>query len=265
MNKVELYKLTDKNGQTYGGCQWGENVTNSTSGRGDLCGPGWTHWYLHPLLAVFLNPLHGDFDLNSAILWRGEGTIGKSDRGKKVGCADGTTISQIPLPNVSTEQKVAFGILCALSLPQSPTFTTWARNWLSGVDRTLDAAKIALGSLAWEAASKAVATASKAADTASKAALKAASAALKAAAAAATAEEASEASSIASKAAVSAAEAAAAAATAVSASDALATAMVEEAWARARAAESSAEASARVADVGIEIDLIALAEKAMEY
>ena len=37
---MKLYKLTDKNDQTHAGCQWGENVTVETSGKGDLCDRG---------------------------------------------------------------------------------------------------------------------------------------------------------------------------------------------------------------------------------
>ena len=100
---MKLYKLTDENDQTFGGCQWGENVTIKTSGTGELCGPGWTHWYTHPLLAVFLNPIHGYFDLKTAHLWEGKGTIGKTDCKLKVGCTSGTTLKRIPLPIVTVE------------------------------------------------------------------------------------------------------------------------------------------------------------------
>ena len=34
-------KLTDENGQTHGGMQWGEGITHTASGEGDLCRPGW--------------------------------------------------------------------------------------------------------------------------------------------------------------------------------------------------------------------------------
>ena len=33
---MKLYKLTDKNGQTHGGCQWGPGVQHETSGDGDI-------------------------------------------------------------------------------------------------------------------------------------------------------------------------------------------------------------------------------------
>ena len=58
---MKTYHLTDEHDRTYGGCQWGENVIHPTSGEGSLCGPGWTHWTADPLLAVFLNPIQGEY------------------------------------------------------------------------------------------------------------------------------------------------------------------------------------------------------------
>ena len=138
----KFYKLTDANDQTQGGCQWGENVSYETSGTGDLCGPGWTHWYTHPLLAVMLNSIHGNFDLSTAHLWESpeDQVAEKTDRGLKVGCTKGTTARRIPLPEVTLTQKIAFGILCSLEVHKEHNYVTWAENWLSGLDRSRDAA-----------------------------------------------------------------------------------------------------------------------------
>ena len=141
--EITLYKLTDANDQTYGGCQWGENVTVETSGEGPLCGPGWTHWYLHPLVAVFLNPIHANYDLTTAHVWVGRGVPEISDYGLKVGCKRATTTRRIPLPKVTVPQIVAFGILAALTVCSEPIFVSWAEDWLSGKDRTRKAARAA--------------------------------------------------------------------------------------------------------------------------
>ena len=37
---IKLYKLTDGDGQTRGGTQWGPGVSHSGTGEGELCGPG---------------------------------------------------------------------------------------------------------------------------------------------------------------------------------------------------------------------------------
>jgi hypothetical protein len=132
------YKLTDENDRTYGGCQWGENITHTTSGEGDLCSSGWTHWYTHPLLAVLLNPIHGKFDLKTAHLWKSppDQIAEKSDKGLKVGCKIGTTLSRVPLPEVTLTQKIAFGILTSLEVSKNENYLQWAINWLSGKNRS---------------------------------------------------------------------------------------------------------------------------------
>ncbi len=230
-----LYKLTDQDGYTRrnfdNACLWGENVSHSGTGEGDLCGPGYVHAYTHPLLAVLLNPIHAN--LPAPRLWEAEGAIAKSDRGLKVGCVTLTTIREMPLPIISTEQRVRFAILCAKAVCVDAAWLAWANGWLDGTDRT---AKAATG------AAKAAAGAAGAAGAAASA-----GAARAARAARAAAEAAGEAG---------AAEAAAEAAwTAEAAAEAEARAAEAAAWTAARAADAAAEAKP--------IDLIAIAEEAV--
>jgi len=173
--KMIIWKLADEHDRTHGGCQWGEGVQHNTSGEGELCGPGWTHWYTHPLLAVMLNPCHGNFDLTKAHLWKGEGTPEKFDHGLKVGCRDGRTIKRVPLPKVSLKSKVRFGILCAWEVYADKKWRRWARNWLSGKDRSEVAAAMAAlvawaRLVAWAAAGASAAEAASAARLAASAA-----------------------------------------------------------------------------------------------
>lgn len=153
----KYYKLTDEHDRTYGGCQWGENVTVETSGEGDLCDPGWTHWYTDPLLAVLLNPIHGDYDLTTAHLWESpeDQVAEKFDHGLKVGCKRGTTVRRIQMPEVTMTQKVAFGILASLEVYKVPDYVAWATAWLSGEDRSVEAVEAAWA--AWAAGAAGVA------------------------------------------------------------------------------------------------------------
>jgi hypothetical protein len=139
---MKAYKLTDKNNQTYNGCQWGENITHETDGVGELCGSGWIHFYDDPYLAVLFNPIHAKF--NNPILWEIEtdGRI-KQDKGLKFGATKVTTLKQIPLPEITSEQKVTFGILCAKEVYKEKQWNKWTDNWLSGKDRTTYAAHAA--------------------------------------------------------------------------------------------------------------------------
>ena len=133
-----LYKLTDEYDQTYNHTQWGEGVTHESTGEHGLCGFGWIHAYTDPLLAVLHNPIHGDFA--NPHLWEAEGEIGLTDHGMKVGCRKLTTIRRIELPAVTTEQRVRYGILCAMEVCTDATWRRWAENWLSGLDRSKETA-----------------------------------------------------------------------------------------------------------------------------
>jgi len=129
------YKLTDENDRTRGRTQWGENVSHSGTGAGELCSPGWIHAYTHPLLAVLLNPIHASFV--NPHLWECEGSGAiKTDHGLKIGMQHCRTIKRIDLPVVSFKQRIRFGILCALTVYHEPSFVTWANAWLSGSDRS---------------------------------------------------------------------------------------------------------------------------------
>ena len=155
----KLYKLTDQNGQTYGGCQWGEGVEHTAPGEGDLCTAGWIHAYTDSLLAVLLNPIHANF--HNLCLWEGDGDVGKTDYGLKVGCTRFKTLRRIPVPKVTTEQTLRFAILCALKVYKGKDFVTWGHDWLSGRDRSEAAALVA--ALAARVAAKAVRAAAQAA------------------------------------------------------------------------------------------------------
>jgi len=142
MQAVTLYKLTDKDDRTYNGMQWGEGVTHTASGTGELCGPGWIHAYTDPLLAVLLDPIYAGFG-PTAHLWEAEGVIGTTHHGLKVGCTSLTTLRRVGLPALTTEQRVRFAILCAREVYTDPAWTAWADCWLSGENRMRAAAAAA--------------------------------------------------------------------------------------------------------------------------
>jgi len=145
-----VYKLTDQNLQTHGGYQWEPGVARETDGNGDLCGPGWLHYYHDPLLAVLLNPIHADIE--DPILWEAEAEgLHKDDQGLKGGCTKLTLLRQIDLPQITTEQRIRFGILCAKAVCADPAWNKWADRWLSGADMSVEAAATAAATAATEA------------------------------------------------------------------------------------------------------------------
>jgi hypothetical protein len=162
---MKAYKLTDENGQTHGYCQWGENVTHETDGHGELCGSGWLHFYDDPYLAVLFNPIHAGF--NNPQLWEAEtGEIIKKDKGLKFGTTKLTTVKKIPLPIITTGQRIEFAIRCAQIVYKNDAWNQWANDWLNGKDRTANAA--------YAAANAAYAAVDAAADAAAYAAVNAA-------------------------------------------------------------------------------------------
>jgi hypothetical protein len=169
-----VYKLTDENHCTYGGCQWGEGVEHTASGKGEMCDPGWLHAYSDPLLAVLFNPIHANF--KAPILWECDGDVGADD-GLKIGCTRLRTLRQIPLPEISIEARARFAIYCAAPLSDCEEWQTWADRWLSGEDRSAEEAAEAAWA-AWGAAERAAAeAAARAAERAAEAARAAARAA----------------------------------------------------------------------------------------
>ena len=141
-----LYKLTDGDGKTRNDTQWGPGVSHSGTGEGGLCGPGWIHAYENPLIAVLLNPIHADF--KHPRLWEAEGEIAIRDGQLKCGCKTLTTIREIPLPEITTEMRVRFAILCAKDVCACSAWNAWADKWLSGKDRSAAAAAAARAAMA---------------------------------------------------------------------------------------------------------------------
>src|SRR3990167_10467990 len=139
---MKYYKLTDENGRTYNDTQWGEGVTHTTTVTGKhLCTDQVIHVYKSALLAAFLNPIHANF--TRPRLWECECSRPLANDGTKLGVKSCTTLREIPLPVVTTEQRVRFAILCALKVYHAKEYVLWADGWLTGKDRARKAADAA--------------------------------------------------------------------------------------------------------------------------
>lgn len=140
--KKYYYKLTNQNNTTKNNFLWRIGEWNKVSGEGDLCGEGWLHFYHSADLAVLLNPIHANID--NPILWKAE-CRGKSldDNGLKIGWSEARIVEEISLPKWTLNQKIAFGILCAREVCKDKKWNEWADNWLSGKNRSVDAARAA--------------------------------------------------------------------------------------------------------------------------
>lgn len=139
------YKVTEADGTTHGGTQWGPGVRHEASGPPDqdLCTDGWIHYYEDRYVAALMNPIHGVF--KRPTLWH---FLPEGDRKHellKSGCRAGTTTRRARLPSYTLNQQRAFGILCARACPgqRCPIWDRWADDWLSGRDRTAGAEEAA--------------------------------------------------------------------------------------------------------------------------
>ncbi|MDD5338215.1 MAG: hypothetical protein PHG35_02220 [Dehalococcoidales bacterium] len=182
---MQYYKLTDWNYQTHGWTQWGENITHRAIGTGcNLCTNDVIHVYDHPLKAAFFNPAHASF--NNPILWKCRVRKVVANDGTKVGVKECTTLKRLPLPEITINQRIRAAILAVLLVYKEDSYVTWANNWLSGKDRSAEAAGAAgaAARAAW-AAGAAVGAAARAAARAAAGSAEAAGAAVGAAARAA--------------------------------------------------------------------------------
>ena len=138
-----VYKLTNQEMQTCGGFQWKLGEIKEASGEGPLCSSGWLHSYEDPLLAVLHNPIHAA--INSPRMFTADTLGGRVlyDLQLKLGSTQLVLLEEIRVPQITTAQRVAYGILCALEVCKSDHFTSWAERWLSGEDRSADAAAAA--------------------------------------------------------------------------------------------------------------------------
>lgn len=161
-----LYKLTNAANQSKGGMQWGEGVTHHADARlpAKLCTEGVIHAYRSPELAAMMAPAHVDDGVRT--LWVAEGEV-CADDGTKVGVRALTTLRRAELPEPTTTQRVAFGILAAMEVERSQEWRKWAEGWLSGKDRsraaTWAAAWAARAAAAWAAEAAVAARAAEAA------------------------------------------------------------------------------------------------------
>jgi len=191
------YKITDADSYTRQGqpgeTLWRPQEWHRATGPldGPLCSNSWIHVYADPLLAVLHNPIHGNYQPDTMRLWVCEvGGPYKHDDLMKSGVRRCRVVEEMPMPNVTIINRVAYGILCAMSCYRAPEFTVWAEAWLSG-SRTQAAARAAVARAA--AARAAEARAAEAAAWAEARAAAAWSAAWSAAAAVWSAEAAARA------------------------------------------------------------------------
>ncbi len=158
------YKLTSQDMTTHNGYRippFGWYYPERRDGNAKPCTNTVLHHYASPLLAVLLNPIHASID--NPRLFEVEILEEVGTDGLKGWSREQRIVRELPLPTISSNQRVAFGLLCSLEVYKTDSFVMWVEEWLSGKDRTAYAASAA--SAAADAAARA-AYAARAADAA---------------------------------------------------------------------------------------------------
>jgi hypothetical protein len=142
---MRIYKLTDNGGYTrrgqIGETKWEIGKTITATGAGHaLCTDGVIHGYISPEIAVFMNPVHANLDCATMRLFEGDADAIVTDDGTKVGVKSLTLTREIPVIVISTEERVEIAIRIALEFYKDTNFHAWADAWLSGIDRSANAA-----------------------------------------------------------------------------------------------------------------------------
>lgn len=135
-------KMTTGYGTTKNNFLWGENVTHQVNFSGNLCREGMLHFYEHELIAEFMRHNHGYQD--DVLAWECEPHGRIVSDGTKSGCGKLTTIRQVKLPTITSEQRTEIAIRLVMKYRKpSPRWIEWASKWLSGEDRTAKSAGMA--------------------------------------------------------------------------------------------------------------------------
>ncbi len=102
-----ICKLTDKDGKTRNNTQWGPGVSHKATRLGTaLCTNQVIHYCEDEYLAVFANPTHSSFNPKNMRLWEFAPKIKVAGDAMKSACKEGTTIKEVPIPNLTVEQCV---------------------------------------------------------------------------------------------------------------------------------------------------------------
>ena len=165
------YKLLSQEMTSRNNTKWeiGKAIEISKEFSGnELCSNQLLHCYASPEIAVFMNPVHAN--ISEPRLFRIHCSKILADDGTKQGCKKQTLLKELPLPEISVEQRIKIAILCATEVYKEPNFLVWAENWNTGKDRTATSAYAAADKAANAAANAAANVADSAADSATYAA-----------------------------------------------------------------------------------------------
>ena len=134
------YKLTDKSQNTHSDTHWTPGEWREVEYTGVLCSGGVLHCYDSPEDAVFFDLIHARL-LPDGLLWEAEYEGPSTSDGTKRGVGRMRVLRQIDPQEMTTEQRVERAIRAAKTVCEDPDWNRWADGWLSGEDRSAEAAR----------------------------------------------------------------------------------------------------------------------------
>lgn len=140
--------------------KWEMGVPNTITKPGNqMCSDEVLHCYNHPVLAVIYNPIHVDIE-HPRLFEINVDEIVATD-GLKFASKSQTLIEELPLPIVTLDQKIEFGIRAVKLVCEEKAWNIWADKWLSGEDRCTESTIYVRGLTANYAAISAAISASR--------------------------------------------------------------------------------------------------------
>jgi len=144
---MKYYKLLSKEMTSYKDTKWEIGIPIKIEKIGNtMCSNEVLHCYNHPLLAVFLNPIHVNIKEPKLFEIKVDEIV--NNDGLKFASKSQTLINEIPLPKISSEQRIEIGIKIAKTVYKDEKWNEWADKWLSGEDRSITAADTAANAAA---------------------------------------------------------------------------------------------------------------------
>ncbi|HOW54120.1 MAG TPA: hypothetical protein PLR60_05625 [Syntrophorhabdaceae bacterium] len=125
-----VYLLTDGQGVDIDGWQWQGDTVSNNACAGSL--------YVHPAIAVLLNPLYEKFETEDLTIWRG---IAKDTAPDGIGRfkANGLAlVDRVPAPLIPDARRLAFALLCVRRVYPEKWFLDMTDEWLFGAELPLD-------------------------------------------------------------------------------------------------------------------------------
>ena len=137
---MKYYKLLSKEMTSYNNTKWEIGVPISILKKGNtMCSDEVLHCYNHPFLAAFLNPIH--VNIKEPFLFEISVDEIVNTDGLKFASKSQTLLKEIPLPEISREQKIEIAIRITKTVNKNEKWNLWADEWLSGKDRSKESAR----------------------------------------------------------------------------------------------------------------------------